>query len=36
MDIGEIGIDGANWIRLAQDRSSGWLLWTRWWTFGVP
>jgi hypothetical protein len=26
MDIGEIGIDGANWIRLAQDRSSGWLL----------
>jgi hypothetical protein len=20
MDIGEIGIDGANWIRLAQDR----------------
>jgi hypothetical protein len=20
MDLGEIGIDGANWIRLAQDR----------------
>jgi hypothetical protein len=20
MDLGELGIDGANWIRLAQDR----------------
>jgi hypothetical protein len=26
MDLREIGIDGANWIRLAQDRSGGWLL----------
>jgi hypothetical protein len=26
MDLGEIGMDGANWIRLAQDRSSGGLL----------
>jgi hypothetical protein len=26
MDLGEIGIDGANWIRLAQDRA-------RWWAF---
>jgi hypothetical protein len=26
MDLGEIGIDGANWIRLAQDR-------VRWWVF---
>jgi hypothetical protein len=26
MDLGEIGIDGANWIRLAQDR-------VRWWAF---
>jgi hypothetical protein len=36
MDLREIGIDGANWIRLAQDR-------VRWWAFvstvmnlGVP
>jgi hypothetical protein len=26
MDRREIGIDGANWIRLAQDR-------VQWWTF---
>jgi hypothetical protein len=26
MDFGEIGIDGANWIRLAQDR-------VQWWAF---
>jgi hypothetical protein len=26
MDLREIGIDGANWIRLAQDR-------VRWWVF---
>jgi hypothetical protein len=26
MDLGEIGIDGANWIRLAQDR-------VQWWAF---
>jgi hypothetical protein len=26
MDLREIGIDGANWTRLAQDRSSGGLL----------
>jgi hypothetical protein len=26
MDLREIGIDGANWIWLAQDRSSGGLL----------
>jgi hypothetical protein len=26
MDLREIGIDGANWIRLAQDR-------VRWWAF---
>jgi hypothetical protein len=26
MDLREIGIDGANWIRLAQDR-------VQWWTF---
>jgi hypothetical protein len=26
LDLREIGIDGANWIRLAQDR-------VRWWTF---
>jgi hypothetical protein len=26
MDLREIGIDGANWIQLAQDRSSGGLL----------
>jgi hypothetical protein len=26
MDLKEIGIDGANWIQLAQDRSSGGLL----------
>jgi hypothetical protein len=26
MVLSEIGIDGANWIRLAQDRSSGGLL----------
>jgi hypothetical protein len=26
MDLREIGIDGANWIRLAQDRG-------RWWAF---
>jgi hypothetical protein len=24
MDLGEIGIDGANWIRLAQDRVQWW------------
>jgi hypothetical protein len=29
MDLKEIEIDGANWIQLAQDRSSGGLLWTR-------
>jgi hypothetical protein len=26
LDLREIGIDGANWIRLAQDR-------VRWWAF---
>jgi hypothetical protein len=26
MDLREVGIDGANWIRLAED-------WVRWWTF---
>jgi len=26
MDLRKIGIDGANWIRLVQDRSSGGLL----------
>jgi len=26
MDLREIGIDGVNWIRLAQDRD-------RWWAF---
>jgi hypothetical protein len=26
MDLGEMGIDGANWIRLAQDR-------VQWWAF---
>jgi hypothetical protein len=26
MDLKEIGIDRANWIRLAQDRSSGGIL----------
>jgi hypothetical protein len=26
MDLGEIGIDGADWIRLAQDR-------VQWWAF---
>jgi hypothetical protein len=26
MDLGEIGIDGANWIQLAQDR-------VQWWAF---
>jgi hypothetical protein len=26
MDLREIGIDGTNWIRLAQDSSSGGLL----------
>jgi hypothetical protein len=26
MDLRELGIDGANWIRLAQD-------WVRWWAF---
>jgi hypothetical protein len=29
MDLREIGIDGANWIQLAQDRSSSGLVWTR-------
>jgi len=29
MDLREIGIDEANWIRLAQDMSSGVLLRTR-------
>jgi hypothetical protein len=24
MDLREIGIDGANWIHLAQDRARGW------------
>jgi hypothetical protein len=24
MDLGEIGIDGANWIRLAEDRVQWW------------
>jgi hypothetical protein len=24
MDLGEIGIDGANWIRLTQDRVQCW------------
>jgi hypothetical protein len=24
MDLGEIGIDGANWIQLAQDRVQWW------------
>jgi hypothetical protein len=28
MDLREIGIDGANWIRLAQDR-------VQWWAFVV-
>jgi hypothetical protein len=26
MDLGEVGIDGANWIRLAQDK-------VQWWAF---
>jgi hypothetical protein len=26
LDLRKIGIDGANWIRLAQDRSNGGLL----------
>jgi hypothetical protein len=26
LDLGEIGIDGANWIQLAQD-------WVQWWAF---
>jgi hypothetical protein len=34
MDVGVIGIDGANWIQLAQDRVQWRALWTRWWTFG--
>jgi hypothetical protein len=29
MDLREIEIDGANWVRLAQIGSSGELLWTR-------
>jgi hypothetical protein len=29
VDLREIWIDGANWIRLAQDRSSGERLWVR-------
>jgi hypothetical protein len=29
MDVREIGIDGANWIQLAQDRSGGGLLLAR-------
>jgi len=33
MDIREIGIDGANWIQLAQDRVQWWALWTWWWNF---
>jgi hypothetical protein len=24
MDLGDIGIDGANWIQLAQDRAQWW------------
>jgi hypothetical protein len=29
MYLREIGVDGANWIRLPQDRVGGGLLWTR-------
>jgi hypothetical protein len=29
MNLREIGIDGANWIRLVEDRSSDWLFWAR-------
>jgi hypothetical protein len=34
MDLREIGIDGANWVRLAQDRVQWRVLWALWWTFG--
>jgi hypothetical protein len=33
-DLREIGWDVIDWIDLAQERDSGWLLWTRLWTFG--
>jgi hypothetical protein len=29
MDLRELGIDGVNWIQLAQDRVQWWLFWTR-------
>ena len=28
------GRGGEDWIDLAQDRTGGWFLWMRWWTFG--
>jgi hypothetical protein len=34
IDLREIWWDGVDWIDMAQD--SGWLLWTRYWTFGFP
>jgi hypothetical protein len=33
LDLREIGINGANWIQMAQDRVQWQLLWTWWWTF---
>jgi hypothetical protein len=28
MDLKEMGYEGVDWINLAQDKTSGWLLWT--------
>jgi hypothetical protein len=34
MDLSEMGWDGMDWIGLAQDRTSGELLWMQLWIFG--
>jgi hypothetical protein len=34
MDLRDRWCDGVDWIALAQNRTSGGLLWTRWWIFG--
>jgi hypothetical protein len=33
MDLREIGWEGVEWMKLAQYRDRGGLLWMRWWTF---
>jgi hypothetical protein len=34
MDLEEVGCEGVNWIYLAQDNSTGDVLWMWYWTFG--